>query len=56
MPDKFSKLETEGDRLYLLNNWEEWVKKDPAFNPNLKIFDDGKLLVELSPEIDFPGV
>jgi GT2 family glycosyltransferase len=56
MPDEFSKLETEGDRLYLLNNWEEWVKKDPGFNPNLKIFDDGKLLVELSPEIDFPGV
>lgn len=53
---EFSESHLEADRLFLKDHWENWVNKDPAFNPNIKIVDEGKLLVELSPDYQFPGV
>jgi hypothetical protein len=40
----------------LKDNWGEWVLNDPAFNPNLAIVDEGKLVVDLSPQYKFPGI
>lgn len=53
---EFSESQLETDRLFLKDRWENWVNNDPAFNPNIKIVDEGKLLVELSPDYQFPGV
>lgn len=56
MTSEFPLEALEADRLMLKENWEEWVKNDPAFNPNLAIIDEGKLTVELSPRYSFPGI
>ena len=55
MTSEFPPEALAADRLMLKDNWEEWVKNDPAFNPNLAIIDEGKLTVELSPRYSFPG-
>ena len=54
-PPEFTDREIEEDKLYMLNHWQKWMLKDPGFNPNLTFVDDGKLLVDLSPEYDLPG-
>jgi glycosyltransferase involved in cell wall biosynthesis len=40
------------DRAYLTEHWSDWIQYDPAFNPNLTIVEDGKILVSLSPRTD----
>lgn len=32
----------------LLERWAEWFHKDPSFNPNLTVLDEGKVMVNLS--------
>jgi glycosyltransferase involved in cell wall biosynthesis len=39
------------DKHLLQQRWQEWFDNDPAFNPNLSVGDDGKILVNLTPEI-----
>jgi len=56
LKSEFSESHLDADRMFLKNQWEKWVNNDPAFNPNIKIVDEGKLLVELSPDYQFPGV
>jgi glycosyltransferase involved in cell wall biosynthesis len=55
-PLEVSKQDSEIDRTFLKDNWGEWVLNDPAFNPNLAIVDEGKLVVDLSPQYKFPGI
>jgi O-antigen biosynthesis protein len=55
MASEFPPEALEADRLKLRKNFDEWVRNDPAFNPNLTIIDEGKLTVELSPKYSFPG-
>ena len=55
MTSEFPPEALAADRLMLKDNWMEWVRNDPAFNPNLTIIDEGKLTVELSPNYSFPG-
>lgn len=41
--------ESEGQDLAALHRrWGSWFRKDPAFNPNLTIVDENKLLVDIS--------
>ena len=56
MTSEFPPEALEADRQMLKENWNEWVRNDPAFNPNLTIVDEGKLTVELSPRYSFPGM
>ena len=43
MPDK--------DDIQLMEKrWLSWFENDPAFNPNLSIGDDGKILINLNPK------
>jgi len=44
------------DQAYLQSRWGTIISNDPAFNPNLTIVDEGKILVNLSPNINFHGV
>ena len=37
------------DRTYLMDHWSDWIEHDPAFNPNLEIVEEGKILVSLTP-------
>jgi O-antigen biosynthesis protein len=46
----------EEDKAYLQERWGTIIQNDPAFNPNLSIVDEGKILVNLSPNLNFPGV
>ena len=43
------------DQAYLQSRWGRIIANDPAFNPNLTIVDEGKILVNLSPNLNFPG-
>ena len=54
--DKWFETNLEKDKAYLLKHWETMIENDPAFNPNLTIVDEGKILVNLSPNLNFPGV
>jgi hypothetical protein len=42
------KEEAKTDLAILGQRWGAWFKKDPAFNPNLTIVDENKLLVDIS--------
>ena len=44
------------DQAYVQSRWGTIITNDPAFNPNLTIVDEGKILVNLSPNINFHGV
>jgi len=55
-PQEISKQDAEMDRTFLKDNWGEWTLNDPAFNPNLAIVNEGKLVVDLSPQYKFPGI
>jgi glycosyltransferase involved in cell wall biosynthesis len=39
------------DKHLMQQNWQDWFENDPAFNPNLSVGDDGKILVNLTPKI-----
>ncbi len=38
------------DRQLIEKRWSEWIENDPAFNPNLSIGDEGKILINLTPK------
>ena len=41
----------EADQRLMEQKWTTWIENDPAFNPNLSIGDDGKILINLTPKI-----
>ena len=43
-------LPIEADKLLMEQKWLPWIKNDPAFNPNLSIGEDGKILINLIPK------
>ncbi|MDW7753955.1 MAG: glycosyltransferase [Brevefilum sp.] len=43
------------DKNLLTSRWEKYFKRDPGFNPNLTIADDGEILVNLSPVTNKTG-
>ena len=45
------KKQMETDRKTTKSKWQTWYQKDPAFNPNLTFLDEGKLLVNLLPDL-----
>lgn len=51
-PPEYSYQQIESDRSYLMDHWENILKHDPGFNPNLTIVEDGKLLVKITPETE----
>ncbi len=34
--------------------WQKYLKDDPAFNPNLTIYNENKILVNVAPQLDLP--
>ncbi|MFN2303539.1 MAG: hypothetical protein ACK2TV_07380, partial [Anaerolineales bacterium] len=42
-------LISPADLDYLTQHWSDWINHDPAFNTNLTIVEEGKILVNLSP-------
>lgn len=38
------------DKHLIEERWSKWIENDPAFNPNLSIGDEGKILINLSPK------
>jgi len=45
----------EADKIVLIEKWQKFIQNDPAFNPNLTIIDEGKILVNLSAHLGVPG-
>jgi glycosyltransferase involved in cell wall biosynthesis len=46
-----NKTLNEADKRLIEQRWLSWIENDPAFNPNLSIGDDGKILINLTPRI-----
>jgi len=53
--DEIIRQQEQADLEIFENRWRDRMHNDPAFNPNLTIIDEGKILVNLSPRLDFPG-
>ena len=41
---------TQEIKSYIFPHWESWFNRDPSFNPNLTIIDEGQIVVNLTSE------